>query len=205
MRNGRCFPLCTVAAIRTLVQRHLFLMIPSASGRNPRVLIHPCNSRHEKRSRTENQRLHGKRRITEKMNRKAHAACRNCSGRRLFLSSGAFRSKFPFGLGLGQTEKLQNYPSEKVRKMQKIRLKPDGFNRIWSECRDLNPRPLGPEPSAIPNFATPRDLGIIVNRNGFVKCRGRVFYTFRYASSRRVVSAAARKPVRSAQSAAGTA
>ena len=30
-----------------------------------------------------------------------------------------------------------------------------GFS-IWSECRDLNPRPLGPEPSAIPNFATPR-------------------------------------------------
>ena len=27
---------------------------------------------------------------------------------------------------------------------------------IWSEWRDLNPRPLGPEPSAIPNFATPR-------------------------------------------------
>ena len=28
--------------------------------------------------------------------------------------------------------------------------------QLWSECRDLNPRPLGPEPSAIPNFATPR-------------------------------------------------
>ena len=26
----------------------------------------------------------------------------------------------------------------------------------WSECRDSNPGPLGPEPSAIPNFATPR-------------------------------------------------
>ena len=36
-------------------------------------------------------------------------------------------------------------------------LKPK-FQRIWSECRDLNPRPLGPEPSAIPNFATPRKL-----------------------------------------------
>ena len=36
-------------------------------------------------------------------------------------------------------------------------LKPK-FQRIWSECRDLNPRPLGPEPSAIPNFATPRRL-----------------------------------------------
>ena len=29
---------------------------------------------------------------------------------------------------------------------------------FWSECRDSNPRPLGPEPSAIPNFATPRLL-----------------------------------------------
>ncbi len=28
----------------------------------------------------------------------------------------------------------------------------------WSECRDLNPGPLGPEPSAIPNFATPRNI-----------------------------------------------
>ncbi len=27
---------------------------------------------------------------------------------------------------------------------------------LWSECRDLNPGPLGPEPSAIPSFATPR-------------------------------------------------
>ena len=27
---------------------------------------------------------------------------------------------------------------------------------IWSEYRDSNPRPLGPEPSAIPNFAIPR-------------------------------------------------
>ena len=30
------------------------------------------------------------------------------------------------------------------------------FATTWSECRDLNPGPLGPEPSAIPNFATPR-------------------------------------------------
>ena len=27
---------------------------------------------------------------------------------------------------------------------------------LWSEYRDSNPRPLGPEPSAIPNFAIPR-------------------------------------------------
>ena len=55
----------------------------------------------------------------EKKNRKAHAACRNCSGRRRFFTSGAFRSGFPFGSRLGQTEKSQNSPSEKVLKTQK--------------------------------------------------------------------------------------
>jgi len=53
------------------------------------------------------------------MNRKAHAACRKSSGRRQNLSSGAFRSEFPFGSRLGQTEKSQNSPTEKVRNMQK--------------------------------------------------------------------------------------
>ena len=47
------------------------------------------------------------------------AACRKSSGRRRNLSSGAFHSEFPFGSGLGQTEKSQNSPSEKVRNMQK--------------------------------------------------------------------------------------
>ena len=55
----------------------------------------------------------------EKKNRKAHTACRNCSGRRRFFTSSAFRSEIPFGSGLGQTEKSQNSPSEKVRNMQK--------------------------------------------------------------------------------------
>ena len=32
---------------------------------------------------------------------------------------------------------------------------------FWSECRDSNPRPLGPEPSAIPNFATPRKPNLL--------------------------------------------
>ena len=30
------------------------------------------------------------------------------------------------------------------------------FFFFWSRRRDLNPRPLGPEPSALPNCATPR-------------------------------------------------
>ena len=41
---------------------------------------------------------------------------------------------------------------------------------FWSEWRDSNPRPLGPEPSAIPNFATPRIcLVIIVTLSRIVK------------------------------------
>ena len=62
-----------------------------------------------------------KQRIAFSQNRAKNdcAACRNCSGRRRILSSGDFRSEFPFGSGLGQTEKSQNSPSEKVRNMQK--------------------------------------------------------------------------------------
>ena len=36
-----------------------------------------------------------------------------------FVRSGAFRSEFLFGSGLGQTENVQNSPSEKVLKTQK--------------------------------------------------------------------------------------
>ena len=55
------------------------------------------------------------------------AACRKISGRRRFFTSGAFRSEFPFGSRLGQTEKSQNSPSEKVRNMQK---NPDEIERF---------------------------------------------------------------------------
>ena len=34
---------------------------------------------------------------------------------------------------------------EKLQRDRKIRLKSEDFSRIWSECRDSNPRPLGPE------------------------------------------------------------
>ena len=53
------------------------------------------------------------------MGRKTRTACWKCSGRRQFFISGAFRSEFPFGSGLGQTENVRNSPSEKVRNMQK--------------------------------------------------------------------------------------
>ena len=47
------------------------------------------------------------------------------------------------------------------------RQKPAPF--LWSRRRDLNPRPLGPEPSALPNCATPRTVNIISNRARFCK------------------------------------
>ena len=53
------------------------------------------------------------------MGRKTRTACWKCSGRRRNLSSGAFRSEIPFGSGLGQMEKSQKSPSEKVLKTQK--------------------------------------------------------------------------------------
>ena len=43
---------------------------------------------------------------------------------------------------------------QKVRKIREI---PKNLTDFWSEYRDSNPRPLGPEPSAIPNFAIPRN------------------------------------------------
>ena len=43
------------------------------------------------------------------------------------------------------------------------------FSPFWSRRRDLNPRPLGPEPSALPNCATPRTVNIISNRARFCK------------------------------------
>ncbi len=40
----------------------------------------------------------------------------------------------------------------------------------WSEWRDLNPWPLGPEPSALPNWATPRTTEDIIHHPpSFVK------------------------------------
>ena len=44
---------------------------------------------------------------------------------------------------------------KKSRKLRKIRLKSKDFSRIWSECRDSNPRPLGPKPGAIPTSLYP--------------------------------------------------
>ena len=86
------------------------------------------------------------------------AACRKCSDRRQFFISGAFRSEFPFGSGLGQTEKSQNSPSEKVLKTQKNpaeinRFQPDlvgvsGFEPEASWSRTKRDTKLRHTPSA---------------------------------------------------------
>ena len=152
--------------------RHTFSTLAIQSGIDPKTVaeilghasaefsldVYTRHNRHEKRSRAENQRLHGECRITEKMNRKAHAACRNCSGRRRILSSGDFRSEFPFGSRLGQTEKSQNSPSKKVRNMQKNpaeikRFQPDlvgvsGFEPEASWSRTKRDTKLRHTPSA---------------------------------------------------------
>ena len=47
---------------------------------------------------------------------------------------------------------------------------------IWSECRDLNPRPLEPEPSAIPNFATPRYANLLYEIPGKKSTRKTQFF-----------------------------
>ena len=123
----QAFPVClyyTVAA-HVLNARHPKRYRPEDCRGDPRSRLggifagrlHPCDSRHEKRSRAENQRLHGKRRMKTAKN--DCAGCRKCSDRRQFFISGAFRSEFPFGSGLGRTEKSQNSPSKKVLKTQK--------------------------------------------------------------------------------------
>ena len=57
----------------------------------------------------------------------------------------------------GQTGKCDNV-TEKQTSAIRIVKKPTPWVDflIWSEQGDSNPRPLGPEPSAIPSFAMPR-------------------------------------------------
>ena len=50
--------------------------------------------------------------------------------------------------------------------------------RMWSEWQDSNLRPLGPEPSALPSCATPRDQIIIAQSVAPVK-RRRVKFTIK--------------------------
>ena len=49
--------------------------------------------------------------------------------------------------------KIYKYKMNILHKNPVTRIRSPDF---WSKCRDSNPRSLGPEPSAIPNFATPR-------------------------------------------------
>ena len=115
------------------------------------------------------------------MNRKAHAACRKSSGRRRFLASGAFRSEFPFGSGLGQREKSQNSPSEKVLKTQKnpaeiARFQPDlvgvsGFEPEASWSRTKRDTKLRHTPSAWILYVENSDLSRGMHENIFWRIR----------------------------------
>ena len=120
--------------------------------------LHPCDSRHEKRSRTENQRLHGKRRITTRNEQKRARRPPEMLRQAAKFIFRCFRSEFPFGSGLGQTEKSQNSPSKKVRNMQKNpaeirRFQPDlvgvsGFEPEASWSRTKRDTKLRHTPSA---------------------------------------------------------
>ena len=119
--------------------------------------VHPCHGRYEKRSRTENQRLHGKRGM--KKAKKTAPAVGNAPIGGEFSLPALSAPNSRLGHVWVRRKSHRILHRKKFGICRKIRLKSKGFNRIWSECRDSNPRPLGPEPSAIPNFATPRQLG----------------------------------------------
>ena len=50
------------------------------------------------------------------------------------------------------------------KKSEQVKLAP-----TWSEWRDLNPRPLRPERSTLPNCATPRNIVTIVSKVKILK------------------------------------
>ena len=90
----------------------------------------------------ENQRLHGERRMTVKNEQE--------STRRLseLLRQAAIFHFRRFSLRISVWVRWKSrriLHRKKFRKQRKIRLKSEDFSRIWSECRDSNPRPLGPE------------------------------------------------------------
>ena len=56
------------------------------------------------------------------------------------------------GQKMGQKWVSKNEALKKVQKIRRFHQKSADF---WSEWRDLNPRPLGPEPSALPTALHP--------------------------------------------------
>ena len=71
------------------------------------------------------------------------------------------RNPFASKCSLLMSGALAHVSTLKSRRKKTSSKKQTGF---WSRRRDLNPRPLGPEPSALPNCATPRLRCILYQR-----------------------------------------
>ena len=144
--------------IRGKLLRQPYLQNSSSHRRKCyRVCVHARHSGHEKRSRAENQRLYGKCRMKKRTEKRRTPAGIAPAGGKIYLPAiSAPNSRL--GRVWVKRKSYKIIHRKKFGICRKIRLKSEDFSRIWSECRDSNPRPLGPEPSAIPNFATPRQL-----------------------------------------------
>ena len=140
--------------IRRKLLRQPYLQNSSSHRRKCyRVCVHARHSGHEKRSRAENQRLYGKCRMKKRTEKRRTPAGIAPAGGKIYLPAiSAPNSR------LGQTEKLQNSPSEKVRNMQKNpaeirRFQPDlvgvsGFEPEASWSRTKRDTKLRHTPSA---------------------------------------------------------
>ena len=130
--------------IRRKLLRQPYLQNSSSHRRKCyRVCVHARHSRHEKRSRAKNQWLHGKRRMKKVKN--DCAACRNALAGGEFSLPALSAPKSRLGRVWVRRKSHRILHRKMSRKHRKIRLKSKDFSRIWSECRDSNPRPLGPE------------------------------------------------------------
>ena len=94
-----------------------------------------------------------------------------------------FLKVLPFGSVFGSNPFIQVLTQIKFNKKGRKPVKSTDFRPFWSEWRDLNPRPLGPEPSALPSalhpesaFVSIENLTQIVKQNhlqgrGFPPCK----------------------------------
>ena len=73
------------------------------------------------------------------------AACRNALAGGEFSLPALSAPKSRLGRVWVKRKSHKIHHRKKFGICRKIRLKSEDFSRIWSECRDSNPRPLGPE------------------------------------------------------------